>query len=308
MLDMSMLQGINDQLSNISYAEDPLVDLVLNTLTDYLTQGLTSTLDGQLERTFEPERMSTYTQEGQQLPTDFQYELGSASSRTPGWDYQQIPYIDAWGRTEETGDFFERLVHNTLNPSYISRIDLDAVEQELQRVYDATGESVFPSRADKAITSGGKEKNLTAEEYTSYAKDLGQTRYRYAQDAMRSSAYRGMSSEDKADYIKIMYQVADAQAKKKVWSSYQYSSEMESYAEAEAAGISAADFYVAKNTLNSIRSDKDKNGESINGTRKPKVIDAINEMDLAPEEKDWLFLREYDSDSAKREVWRLPWN
>ena len=80
--------------------------------------------------------MSTYTQEGQQLPTDFQYELGSASSRTPGWDYQQIPYIDAWGRTEETGDFFERLVHNTLNPSYISRIDLDAVEQELQRVYD----------------------------------------------------------------------------------------------------------------------------------------------------------------------------
>lgn len=308
MLDMSMLQGINDQLSNVSYAEDPLVDLVLNTLTDYLTQGLTSTLAGQLERTFEPERMSTYTQEGQQLPTDFQYELGSASSRIPGWDYQQIPYIDAWGRTEETGDFFERLVNNTLNPSYISQIDVDDVEQELQRVYDATGESVFPSRADKTITSGGREKNLTAEEYTRYAKDLGQTRYRYAQEAMRSSAYRGMSGEDKADYIKTMYQVADAQAKKKVWSSYQYSSEMESYAEAEAAGISAADFYVAKNTLNSIRSDKDKNGESINGTRKPKVIDAINEMDLTPEEKDWLFLREYDSDSAKREVRRLPWN
>lgn len=308
MLDMSMLQGINDQLSNVSYAEDPLVDLVLNTLTDYLTQGLTSTLAGQLERTFEPERMSTYTQEGQQLPTDFQYELGSASSRIPGWDYQQIPYIDAWGRTEETGDFFERLVNNTLNPSYISQIDLDAVEQELQRVYDATGESVFPSRADKTITSGGREKNLTAEEYTRYAKDLGQTRYRYAQDAMRSSAYRSMSSGDKAKFIGKMYEVANAQAKKNAWSAYQYDSEMESYAEAEAAGISATEFYVAKNTLNNIESDKDKNGESINGTRKPKVIDAINEMDLTPEEKDWLFLREYDSDSAKREVRRLPWN
>lgn len=308
MLDMSMLQGINDQLSNVSYAEDPIVDLVLNTLTDYLTQGLTSTLAGQLERTFEPERMSTYTQEGQQLPTDFQYELGSASSRIPGWDYQQIPYIDAWGRTEETGDFFERLVNNTLNPSYISQIDLDAVEQELQRVYDATGESVFPSRADKTITSGGREKNLTAEEYTRYAKDLGQTRYRYAQDAMRSSAYRSMSSGDKAKFIGKMYEVANAQAKKNAWSAYQYDSEMESYAEAEAAGISATEFYVAKNTLNNIESDKDKNGESINGTRKPKVIDAINEMDLTPKEKDWLFLREYDSDSAKREVRRLPWN
>ena len=308
MLDMSMLQGINDQLSNVSYAEDPLVDLVLNTLTDYLTQGLTSTLAGQLERTFEPERMSTYTQEGQQLPTDFQYELGSASSRIPGWDYQQIPYIDAWGRTEETGDFFERLVNNTLNPSYISQIDVDDVEQELQRVYDATGESVFPSRADKTITSGGREKNLTVEEYTRYAKDLGQTRYRYAQDAMRSSAYRSMSSGDKAKFIGKMYEVANAQAKKNAWSAYQYDSEMESYAEAEAAGISATEFYVAKNTLNNIESDKDKNGESINGTRKPKVIDAINEMDLTPKEKDWLFLREYDSDSAKREVRRLPWN
>ena len=60
-----------------------------------------------------------------------------------------------------------------LNPSYISQIDVDDVEQELQRVYDATGESVFPSRADKTITSGGREKNLTAEEYTRYAKDLG---------------------------------------------------------------------------------------------------------------------------------------
>lgn len=308
MLDMSMLQGINDQLSNVSYAEDPLVDLVLNTLTDYLTQGLTSTLAGQLERTFEPERMSTYTQEGQQLPTDFQYELGSASSRIPGWDYQQIPYIDAWGRTEETGDFFERLDNNTLNPSYISQIDVDDVEQELQRVYDATGESVFPSRADKTITSGGREKNLTAEEYTRYAKDLGQTRYRYVQDAMRSSAYRSMSSGDKAKFISKMYEMANAQAKKNAWSAYQYDSETESYAEAEAAGISATEFYVAKNTLNSIESDKDKNGESINGTRKPKVIDAINEMDLTPKEKDWLFLWEYDSDSAKREVRRLPWN
>ena len=65
---------------------------------------------------------------------------------------------------------------------------------------------------------------------------------------------------------------------------------------------------MAKNTLNNIESDKDKNGESINGTRKPKVIDAINEMDLTPKEKDWLFLREYDSDSAKREVRRLAWN
>lgn len=308
MIQMSMLQGVNDTMDSIKFSDDNLGQIAVSTALDYLTQGLTNTLVGQVRRSISGDNTMTYVDKNSIIPDWLQRELGSASKKSFTPAYNQVPYIDAWGRTEETGDFFERLVNNTLNPSYISQIDVDDVEQELQRVYDATGESVFPSRADKTITSDGREKNLTAEEYTSYAKDLGQTRYRYAQDAMRSSAYRSMSSGDKAKFISKMYEVANAQAKKDAWSAYQYDSEMESYAEAEAAGISATEFYVAKNTLNSIRSDKDKNGESINGTRKPKVIDAINEMDLTPEEKDWLFLREYDSDSAKREVRRLPWN
>ena len=308
MIQMSMLQGVNDTMDSIKFSDDNLGQIAVSTALDYLTQGLTNTLVGQVRRSISGDNTMTYVDKNSIIPDWLQRELGSASKKSFTPAYNQVPYIDAWGRTEETGDFFERLVNNTLNPSYISQIDVDDVEQELQRVYDATGESVFPSRADKTITSDGREKNLTAEEYTSYAKDLGQTRYRYAQDAMRSSAYRSMSSGDKAKFISKMYEVANAQAKKDAWSAYQYDSEMESYAEAEAAGISATEFYVAKNTLNSIRSDKDKNGESINGTRKPKVIDAINDMDLTPEEKDWLFLREYDSDSAKREVRRLPWN
>ena len=261
-----------------------------------------------MRRSISGDNTMTYVDKNSIIPDWLQREFGSASKKSITPAYNQVPYIDAWGREEESEDPIIRTINNLLNPAYTSQVDVDTVEEELQRVYDATGESVFPSRADKTITSGGREKNLTAEEYTSYAKDLGQTRYRYAQDAMRSSAYRSMSSGDKAKFISKMYEVANAQAKKNAWSAYQYDSEMESYAEAEAAGISATEFYVAKNTLNSIRSDKDKNGESINGTRKPKVIDAINEMDLTPEEKDWLFLREYDSDSAKREVRRLPWN
>lgn len=308
MIQMSMLQGVNDTMDSIKFSDDNLGQIAVSTALDYLTQGLTNTLVGQVRRSISGDNTMTYVDKNSIIPDWLQRELGSASKKSFTPAYNQVPYIDAWGRTEETGDFFERLVNNTLNPSYISQIDVDDVEQELQRVYDATGESVFPSRADKTITSDGREKNLTAEEYTRYAKDLGQTRYRYAQEAMRTSTYRSMSSGDKAKFISKMYEVANAQAKKNAWSAYQYDSEMESYAEAEAAGISATDFYVAKNTLNSIESDKDKNGEPINGTRKPKVIDAINEMDLTPEEKDWLFLWEYDSDSAKREVRRLPWN
>ena len=308
MIQMSMLQGVNDTMDSIKFSDDNLGQIAVSTALDYLTQGLTNTLVGQVRRSISGDNTMTYVDKNSIIPDWLQREFGSASKKSITPAYNQVPYIDAWGREEESEDPIIRTINNLLNPAYTSQVDVDTVEEELQRVYDATGESVFPSRADKTITSGGREKNLTAEEYTSYAKDLGQTRYRYAQDAMRSSAYRSMSSGDKAKFISKMYEVANTQAKKNAWSAYQYDSEMESYAEAEAAGISATEFYVAKNTLNNIESDKDKNGESINGTRKPKVIDAINEMDLTPKEKDWLFLREYDSDSAKREVRRLPWN
>ena len=118
LLNMSMLQGVDDQLSNISYSEQPLVDLVMNSLTNFITAGLTNTLLGQLERTIEDKRMTTYTDKNLELPTDWQYELGRASSRTPGWDYQQIPYIDAWGREESNGSMLPRAFNQFLNPSY----------------------------------------------------------------------------------------------------------------------------------------------------------------------------------------------
>lgn len=60
LLNMSMLQSVNEQLENVSYSDYPLVDIAANAVVSYLTQGLTSTLGGQIERTFEDKRYSTY--------------------------------------------------------------------------------------------------------------------------------------------------------------------------------------------------------------------------------------------------------
>ena len=55
---------------------------------NYLTQGLTNTLLGQFERTSEEDRMTTYIDKNSDVPTWLQYQLGKASAKTPGWDYQ----------------------------------------------------------------------------------------------------------------------------------------------------------------------------------------------------------------------------
>ena len=217
MLEMSMLQGLNDTFENAAYAKNRgdsvLGSVVSSALTNYATQ-IFPTIGGQMERSSEEQRMTTYTDKNGKLPTDLQYAIGKVSQKIPGWDYQQIPYIDAWGRTEESGDVLVRSINNLFNPAYVSQVDVDKVEGELQRLADATGDGgVFPARAARYFDVNGKRKDLTAEEYQKYAKTLGNTSYQLVKEGTGSAAYRSMSDSEKAAYIDRLYDYADQTAK-----------------------------------------------------------------------------------------------
>ena len=168
---MSCLQSLNDVFDAVGYAKSGgtsgLTSALTSAATSYLTQAL-PTLLGQAERTAESKRYTTYTEKNAFLTGDMQYTLGKASARIPGVDYRQIPYIDAWGREEQTGNAAERAANNFLNPAFTSNVETSAMEEELMRLYEATGEgSVFPSRAAKYFTVDKERKDLTAEEYVS---------------------------------------------------------------------------------------------------------------------------------------------
>lgn len=221
MLELSMLQSVNDLIESAQYAEEaPLSAMIPSAIVSYFSQAV-PTLGGQIERTGESERMMTYTDKNSSIPTDVQYAIGRASARIPGLDYQQIPYIDAWGRTESNGDLLANAANNFLNPAYTSRVEVDAVEAELQAVRDATGDpAVFPATAQRYIEVDGERKDLTAEEYEQYARKLGTERYTLVQEAMQTPAYRSMGDTEKAAYIADLYSYAGAVAKAEV-SSYQ---------------------------------------------------------------------------------------
>ena len=243
MLELSMLQSVNDLIDSVAYAEEaPLQAMIPSAIISYFSQAI-PTLGGQIERTSEADRMTTYTDKNSEIPTDVQYAIGRASSRIPGIDLFQIPYIDAWGRTESSGDALTRARNNFVNPAYESQVDVDAVERELQKVRDATGEtSVFPERAQRYITVNGERKDLTAEEYQTYATTLGQTRYNLVSEGMELPEYRDMSSAEKAEYIGKLYEYANSQAKAAV-SSYEPEG-WQAYAETaqEDIGVSPAEY------------------------------------------------------------------
>lgn len=114
-----------------------------------------------------------------------------------------------------------RAFNNFLNPAYTSTVDMSDMEQELLRLYEVTGENVFPSRAKKYFNADNQEINLTGEQYVTYAQKKGGEAYKWLTELTQNATYRSMSDEEKADCIARIYSAANEVAKAEVVTSYE---------------------------------------------------------------------------------------
>ena len=294
MLEMSCLQSLNDVFDAVGYASsgglDGLPAALASAATSYLTQAL-PTLLGQAERTAEDRRYTTYTERNAFLTSDMQYTLGRASARIPGVDYQQIPYIDAWGRPEMSGNAGERAFDNFLNPAYTSEIETSAMEEELLRLYRSTGEGgVLPSRAAKYFTVSGERKDLTAEEYVQYATLKGQASYQLIRSLTESEAYRAMSEEEKVQAVKNAYDLATQTAKAEI-SDFGADSWVRKAVEAqEKYSIPRETYITLKTQVSGLESLKDREGETIDNSRSLLIMEAVyNTPGLSDKQRQAMF-------------------
>lgn len=200
MIQMSMMQGINSSLENIRYAENNMGQFFINAAVNYLTQGLTNTLLGQLERSTEENRMTTYIDKDSQVPQWMQQSFGKASQKIPGWDYQQTEYIDARGEKQRNEGGF---AYELLSPGYSQKVRDDAVTSEMNRLRESTGENVFPDTASRTITytdkrgTVHKDHNLTAEQYQIYAQTQGQTAQKLWEDVVNTTDFEALTDAQK---------------------------------------------------------------------------------------------------------------
>ena len=279
LLSMSCLQSLNDVFDAVGYASsgdtNALTSAVASAATSYLTQGI-PTVFGQAERTGESTRMTTYTDKNKFLTPDMQYALGKASARIPGVDYGQIPFIDAWGRTENSGGVAARAFNNFANPAYTSKVSGSKMEDELSRLYEATGETkVLPQRAPKFFTVNKENKQLTSEEYVKYATKRGQTSYKIASELTGLASYKSMSDGDKADAVAKAYEYANVVGKMSV-SSYQPDGWVAKAVETvKKTGVSEAQYIVLYLAKGGIESLKDKNGDTISNSEGLQIMELV---------------------------------
>lgn len=366
MLELSMLQSLNDVIDSVSFSENKLGALASSAVVSYFTQAI-PTLGGQFERTGEENRMSTYTDKALTIdlpgglpevgvPTDVQYAIGRASARIPGWDYQQIPYIDAWGREESNGPLVLRAGNNFLNPAYTSSLNVTPVDEEIQRLYTQTGDGgVVPDRPNRYITVNGERVDLSADQYVQYATERGQMQYDMLNSLIDRSAYQRLTDSEKAAVISDVYQYADAVTKAEI-SDYKPDSWI---AKAQSSGVDPANYILYRTSLedgmtlqdkdkamtaagitgngksrlliaenpdwaddakeagvtqnvfveykiltSGLTGDKDAEGNTISGSKKAKVLSAINSMDIDSETKDALY---YAAGYAASGIRDTPW-
>ena len=275
--EMSMLQGVNDMLETVSYADDKLSAIAVQSAVSYISQFI-PTLSGQIERITEDRRQTTFVDRNSETPADVQRILGKLGNKAPGIEYNQIDYVDAWGRTQETGNAFERLANNLVNPAYVNEIQVEKVEDELQRLTDLGESGMFPSRPAMSDQINGEY--LTAEQYEKYTKTAGQLKLAVVSDLTSSEVYAKLSDADKAEVIRKAYTYANGVAKL----------EIDEDAEVASWIIKAKDygnpsaFLLAKHNLSDIEYEK---GEQ--GAKKEAIAKAINAMPLSRSEKSKLF-------------------
>lgn len=229
MIEMSMLQGVNDALDQIKYSDNALVNFALNQMVNYVSQGIGNSLFGQIERITEKNRETTYTASDTPEGRTWERTIGKIMNKLPG-EYNQVEYVDAWGRTQSNGSVAERAFSNLLSPGYIGKNNSTEVDNELQRLYDAGQTNVFPSRIAMTQTvnvyrNDGRKieaRRLTKDEYVQYQKVMGQTSLELVKDLMKSPVYQGMSDEAKADAISEIYGYAKRMAAMAVEPSAKY--------------------------------------------------------------------------------------
>lgn len=221
-LETSMLSSLNDLISYWSYADDKVGYLIDRAISSYAGQYI-PTVGSKVASVFDDTVRKSYVEKGTgQLSSDVNYFLQGAAKKVPGARNQLQPMVDMWGNEVSNGTVPERVFQSFISPGFLKTQDNSPATQEIRRLAKATGESaVYPAAAEKSFTNDGKTYNLTAEEYTQYAKALGSTRKTLVEDALNLPAYKSMSDSEKTDYIQNVYKYARETARQQVDSKYE---------------------------------------------------------------------------------------
>jgi hypothetical protein len=227
-IDNSYLSSLNntvDQLGNAQTGGEKAATLLTSGFGNYFTQAI-PTLSGQLTRTIDPTRRSTYTGLTG-AAKNFAYFGQKSKNKIPVLSQSSEPYIDVWGNEEknftpasgeDASDYAARAAYNFLSPGYYSESDGDEVSQYVEGLYKSTGDkNVLPKNSSArgytvsvpSLDGGDStEQRLTPQEKTAYDKAYGQTAYDLVDELRQNSMFLQLPEDQQSALVQDAYKVA----------------------------------------------------------------------------------------------------
>lgn len=298
--EMTMLSGIQDALK--SYSKDSakaFEEIGTNTIKTYVNQYVPSILGKVAKSTDEYERSTTST-ETTTIGKAIDYIKNQTMSKIPGLRNKLPVKTDVWGNeVKQNENPLLRTVYNLTSPATIKDKRETELDKEINRLYESTGKTaVIPKNyIDKSFTYGEKDYKLTNQQYATYKAAYGKSNYEILSNLIKTSDYKTLSDEDKAELISTVYTYSknvnkDAYAQiNKI--NFTPSNTYNAQKKSTALGGKIEDYLLYNIYRNNTKADKDANGNAISGSKKTKMINYLNSHDMNYNQKLYLLAKDY---------------
>lgn len=203
MLNMTVLSGLSDTLKTVSYSKvNALFPLAWGMAQNYAGQ-VVPTLSGQVARTFDDTRRTTYINREIPGPNSMQRFIQKQMNKIPGLSKYNLPYLDSWGREDKTENLLLRAFENFVSPGYIAKKNVTAVDEELSRLHKAGFDGMLPSKAK--TNTKINDRYLSKDEYETLVRTQGSQARNMLAEVIDTPEYKGLTDSEKAAYVKKIF-------------------------------------------------------------------------------------------------------
>lgn len=205
-LNLSLFQNIISVLRGSGKPTQQIIDAIMEGGATQLVPGLA----GDIAKIIDGTVRSTYT--GGNVFDDIGAKV---LSTTPGFSKKLPASVNVRGEENTRGGLAARAANTLLNPTNYTGGKRNAVDEEIYRLYDATGSTVFfPSVSPYKIEYGNETYTMNGKDRETFQKVQGQTYYDLANPLLSSEMYKALSDEQKASVLKSIRDYALDAAKR----------------------------------------------------------------------------------------------
>ena len=278
--NLSPLQSLADLFGGYGEPADNIGKVAQNFATSFVPSQVRA-----IAKIIDPIQRSTYSKGSGYM----EQVKNNVISGIPGASKTLPASYDTWGNEVKRQDTIgEAAFSNLLNPGQFGNKSITPLDDEVQRLYEETGnKAVFPQKAPYYEKINKENIKFTNKEVSEYQKRMGQMSYDIASAFMNSPAYENIPDDVKAETLGNIYGLSKAIAKSELFgydveNSDTYKKAYNFYEKRGAEGV--ADYYTIKNTADS--------------SKTADVVKSIDNMDISTEDKGF-YLRNMLNEPSK---------